>query len=108
MGRSIVEEVVQHNALAGAALHALDIRPEDQDKLANFLDPDHSGTIDVLACVNGLRRLRGTPLRSDTISVELVAQATQEKVEEILSWVRENAAAAEVDDCDPEKDIISC
>jgi len=69
------------------ALDALDIEPNDHNRLSDILDPDHSGTIGVLELVEGLRRLRGDPRRSDAVSVALMVRSLQERVDEILGKV---------------------
>merc|ERR1712113_14281 len=67
------------------ALNALDIEAGDHPKLANILDYRHAGAINVVDLVNGLQRLRGTPRRSDSISIELVLEGMQEEINKILA-----------------------
>jgi len=71
------------------ALDELDIEPQDHKRLSDILDPDHSGTIGVLELVEGLRRLRGEPRRSDVVCVDLMVRSMQEKVEEICERTSE-------------------
>jgi hypothetical protein len=67
-----------------ACLDDLDIDPNDHKRLSDILDPDHSGTIGVLELVEGLRRLRGEPRRSDVVTVDLMVRTMQERVEEVV------------------------
>merc|ERR1712110_178973 len=85
--RSVIDSVVKTDAQARQALDALDIDSEDQKKLSRILDMDQSDAINMLTIMNGLQRLRGIPRRSDTISVEFVAQSIQQKVEEMHVWL---------------------
>merc|ERR1712039_787887 len=87
--RGSVEHVVATDPLTKKCLRALDIDQDDQKQLAKILDADHKGSLNILQIINGLRRLRGTMRRSDTISVELVAQAVQEKVDALQETVHE-------------------
>merc|ERR1711862_614462 len=75
---------------AQRALSNLDIDPHDYSKLAQILDHEHRGAVDALDILNGLQRLRGITRRSDTISLALVVDGMQEKIEHITgllaSW----------------------
>jgi hypothetical protein len=88
ISRTIMEEAVE-DPVARNALDRLDIDPHDHDKLAEILDPDHTGTMTVLDIVNGLRQLRGEPRRSDIVSVALMIRSLQDMVEEIFFWVKD-------------------
>jgi len=77
--RSTIELVVQSDKVS-EALDALDIDVNDHKRLSDILDPDHSGAISVLELVEGLRRLRGTPRRSDVVTVDLMVRSLQENV----------------------------
>jgi len=81
--RATIELVVQSDNVINA-LDALDIDINDHKRLSDILDPDHSGDISVLELVEGLRRLRGTPRRSDVVTVDLMVRSMQVRVEEIL------------------------
>jgi len=69
------------------ALNGLDIDPHDHDKLPDILDPNHSGSTNVLAIVNGLQKLRGDPRRSDIVSASLMIRSLQDVVEDMFCIV---------------------
>eukprot|EP00928_Gymnodinium_smaydae_P040720 TRINITY_DN27598_c0_g1_i2.p1 TRINITY_DN27598_c0_g1~~TRINITY_DN27598_c0_g1_i2.p1 ORF type:complete len:542 (+),score=52.20 TRINITY_DN27598_c0_g1_i2:104-1729(+) len=77
------------DTMARTALSDLDIDPNDHHRLSDILDPDQSGTIDVFELLDGLRRLRGQPRRSDIIAVDLMMRCLQCTVDEILDRVRQ-------------------
>jgi hypothetical protein len=83
----IIEHVVHNVPAVQQCLNNLDIDPDDHARLSDILDPDHSGTIHMLELVEGLRRLRGDPRRSDVVSVDLMVRSLQERVDEILERV---------------------
>lgn len=92
--RNAIDEVInseehEHNQEVKGFLDDLDIDPQDHKRLADILDPDHSGTIGMLELVEGLRRLRGEPRRSDVVSVDLMVRAMQERLEEVFDRVVE-------------------
>jgi len=74
---------LEQKQLIKQALLELDIDPEDNKYLSDILDPDNSGTIGVLELVDGLKRLRGSPRRSDIIAIDLMVRSLQEKVDDI-------------------------
>merc|ERR1711971_312343 len=78
-----LEDAVCDRSVA-KALYDLDIDPDDNARLADILDPDNGGTIAVADLIEGLRRLRGEPKRSDIIAVDLMIRSLQGKVEDIL------------------------
>jgi hypothetical protein len=80
--RRVIESVVQDDDTVKKALDALDIDPHDHGRLSDILDPDHSGNVGVLELVEGLRRLRGDPRRSDIVTVDLMVRSLQTKVDE--------------------------
>eukprot|EP00928_Gymnodinium_smaydae_P038992 TRINITY_DN26748_c0_g2_i2.p1 TRINITY_DN26748_c0_g2~~TRINITY_DN26748_c0_g2_i2.p1 ORF type:complete len:674 (+),score=91.68 TRINITY_DN26748_c0_g2_i2:93-2024(+) len=80
--REIVDKLVEDSE-AIVALHDLDIDPDDHRRLSDILDPDHSGTIGILEMIEGLRRLRGQPRRSDIVTVDLMIRALQTTAEEM-------------------------
>jgi len=82
----LIDDVVKDRE-AVKALNNLDIDPHDHAYLSDIIDPDCSGTIGVLELVDGLKRLRGDPRRSDIVTVDLVARSVQEKVSDMQEKV---------------------
>eukprot|EP00929_Paragymnodinium_shiwhaense_P014809 TRINITY_DN122778_c0_g1_i1.p1 TRINITY_DN122778_c0_g1~~TRINITY_DN122778_c0_g1_i1.p1 ORF type:complete len:672 (+),score=167.17 TRINITY_DN122778_c0_g1_i1:122-2137(+) len=76
------------NEEAKAALEDLDIDAEDHEKLAEILDPDQGGSIAVIELVEGIRRLRGEPKRSDIVTIDLMLRSIQRTVQDIRSSVK--------------------
>eukprot|EP00931_Biecheleriopsis_adriatica_P110407 TRINITY_DN8467_c0_g1_i1.p1 TRINITY_DN8467_c0_g1~~TRINITY_DN8467_c0_g1_i1.p1 ORF type:complete len:560 (-),score=89.71 TRINITY_DN8467_c0_g1_i1:178-1857(-) len=76
------------------ALKDLDIDPQDFNDLSDILDPDQSGTIEVLELQEGLRRLRGFPRRSDILRVDLMVRSLGRKVNDMQSLLRTVKAAS--------------
>eukprot|EP00929_Paragymnodinium_shiwhaense_P116946 TRINITY_DN8701_c0_g1_i1.p1 TRINITY_DN8701_c0_g1~~TRINITY_DN8701_c0_g1_i1.p1 ORF type:complete len:665 (-),score=183.51 TRINITY_DN8701_c0_g1_i1:329-2323(-) len=70
------------------ALEALDIDPEDNPLLSDIFDPDNGGYVTVADLVDGLRKLRGDPRRSDIVTVDLMIRSMQEEIHEILQRAR--------------------
>lgn len=66
-----------HDPVIVEALHDLDIDPGDHSYLSDILDPDNSGTVRVSEIVDGLRRLRGDPRRSDVVTIDLMVRSLQ-------------------------------
>merc|ERR1712008_578891 len=85
--REDFDTVLKQDQSATHALTELDIDPEDHKYLSDILDPDNSGTIGILELVDGLKRLRGEPRRSDTIAIDLMVRSLQEKVDDIWRGV---------------------
>lgn len=85
--RDMVDHAVHHDEDVKDALEALDIDRNDHARLSDILDPDHSGGIGVLELVDGLRRLRGEPRRSDVVAVDLMMRSLQDKCEAVLEEV---------------------
>jgi len=81
-----INSVLCHDELAQQALHRLDIDPNDHAFLADILDPQNDGSISVLELVNGLKRLRGEPRRSDIISIDLMVRSLQERIDQIWKY----------------------
>jgi len=81
--RTDFEKVLFEDDSAMSALVELDIAKHDHKYLSDILDPDNSGAIGVLELVDGLKRLRGEPRRSDTIAIDLMVRSLQEKVDDI-------------------------
>merc|ERR1712066_72836 len=93
--KETLDEVVQHPE-AIRALELLDIHRGDHEFLSDILDPDNSGSVSVLEMVDGIRRLRGEPRRSDIVCVDLMMRAMQVTLEGISDSVNslvERAAA---------------
>jgi len=71
------------------ALDDLDINPDDHGHLSELLDPDNGGTISVTDFIEGLRRLRGEPRRSDIVHVNMMVKSLQLAVSETQTSVLE-------------------
>jgi len=80
--RDHFDEVVKSDSDARSALDALDIDC-GVEYLSDILDPDNSGTIGVLELIDGLRRLRGDPKKSDIISVILMLRSMQVRLDDV-------------------------
>merc|ERR1739847_152363 len=74
---SYVIDMLCEDEGAVQALEALDIGRDDHKYLSDILDPDQGGTIRVVEFVEGLRRLRGDPRRSDLIACDLMLRSLQ-------------------------------
>jgi len=61
------------------ALDDLEIESADHKYLFDILDNDNTGSIFMMQLVDGVRRLRGDPRRSDIIAVDLMVRAIQEQ-----------------------------
>jgi len=85
--QDLIYEVVNGNQDVIDALYQLDIDANDHKRLSDILDPDHSGYIGVLELIEGLRRLRGEPRRSDVVSIDLMVRVLQERVDHTLELV---------------------
>eukprot|EP00929_Paragymnodinium_shiwhaense_P022262 TRINITY_DN14264_c1_g1_i1.p1 TRINITY_DN14264_c1_g1~~TRINITY_DN14264_c1_g1_i1.p1 ORF type:complete len:619 (+),score=108.89 TRINITY_DN14264_c1_g1_i1:153-2009(+) len=72
---------------AKKALEDLDIDPEDHEALPEILDPDQGGTIAIVELVEGLRRLRGDPKRSDIVILDLTLRSIQRLVKDIHTTI---------------------
>jgi len=83
---AIIDKMV-NDTNAIDALNALDIDPEDHLYLSDILDPDNSGSIAIADFVDGIRRLRGDPRRSDIVSVDLMIRANQSMLDELMCKV---------------------
>jgi len=64
------------------ALDELDIDPQDHDKLSDILDPQNDGCVPVLDLIDGIRRLRGFPRRSDIVCIDLMIRQSQSTMHE--------------------------
>jgi len=82
----VVDKIVHNDHRAKEALNKLDIDPIDHAFLADILDPQNDGNITVLELIDGLKRLRGEPRRSDIITIDLMVRSLQERIDEIWKW----------------------
>mmetsp|Transcript_62292 Transcript_62292/g.157429 ORF Transcript_62292/g.157429 Transcript_62292/m.157429 type:complete len:394 (-) Transcript_62292:112-1293(-) len=73
---SVLDEAVKLPAVQ-EALDDLDIDPADHRYLSDFLDPDNGGSVGVIDFIDGIRRLRGDPRRSDIVSIDLMVRSIQ-------------------------------
>jgi len=92
--QKVLDKVVRDDACASRALTQLDIDPADHRYLSDILDPHNRGTIGVVELVEGLKRLRGGPRRSDIITVDLMVRSLQRKVDDIGRWLDGQASRA--------------
>jgi len=79
---SVIDECVTLPR-AKEALRNLDICEDDFGQLSDILDPDNGGSLGVLDVVDGLRRLRGDPRRSDIVTIDLMIRSMQGVFHEI-------------------------
>jgi len=77
----LLDDLVQIPAVK-QALNDLDINPDDHRYLSELLDPDNGGTITALDFMNGIRRLRGDPRRSDIVHINMMVKSLQLAVSE--------------------------
>eukprot|EP00929_Paragymnodinium_shiwhaense_P099464 TRINITY_DN6111_c0_g2_i2.p1 TRINITY_DN6111_c0_g2~~TRINITY_DN6111_c0_g2_i2.p1 ORF type:complete len:670 (-),score=87.69 TRINITY_DN6111_c0_g2_i2:298-2175(-) len=66
-----------------AALEELDVDAEDHECLSEILDVDQNGSVVVIELLQAIRRLRGTPRRSDIVTVDLICRSMQGTLNEI-------------------------
>jgi len=78
-----VIDLVVKDPVAIQALNDLDIDPEDHKYLSDILDPDNGGSVAISEFVDGLRRLRGDPRRSDIVTVDLMIRSMQQQIGDI-------------------------
>jgi len=77
------------------ALKDLDIDPQDFNDLSDILDPDQSGTIEMVELQEGLRRLRGFTRRSDILRVDLMVRSLARNLNDVQSLIRTAKAASD-------------
>jgi len=94
IARNVLDSVVHDNALVQKALVKLDINPCDHRYLSDILDPHNRGSIGVLEFVDGIKRLRGDPRRSDVIAVDLMVRSLHGKADNILRWLEVTSKTA--------------
>eukprot|EP00929_Paragymnodinium_shiwhaense_P114165 TRINITY_DN824_c0_g2_i2.p1 TRINITY_DN824_c0_g2~~TRINITY_DN824_c0_g2_i2.p1 ORF type:complete len:710 (-),score=132.97 TRINITY_DN824_c0_g2_i2:497-2626(-) len=76
------------------ALDDLEIDPEDHEHLAVILDPDQGGSIAVIELIEGIKRLRGDPKRSDIVQIELMLRSIMRVVQEIQASAEATVASS--------------
>jgi len=77
---SVLDMVVREEKVR-KMLIALEIPEGDHPYLSDILDPQNNGKLKVDDIVNGLRRLRGSPRRSDIVSVDLMVREVQDNID---------------------------
>merc|ERR1712061_118271 len=80
-----MEEVLKYPE-AIQALNDLDIESHDHKYLADILDPDNNGSIRIVEFIDGLKRLRGEPRRSDIVAVDLMIRSLHQKITDISNF----------------------
>uniref|UniRef100_A0A7S2VRG9 Uncharacterized protein n=1 Tax=Zooxanthella nutricula TaxID=1333877 RepID=A0A7S2VRG9_9DINO len=83
----VIDAVVQTDE-GREALLDLDVNAHDHPYLSDILDADGSGACGMFEIIDGLRRLRGEPRRSDIVCVDLRARDLQRQLNEVLARVR--------------------
>eukprot|EP00929_Paragymnodinium_shiwhaense_P072252 TRINITY_DN36669_c0_g1_i1.p1 TRINITY_DN36669_c0_g1~~TRINITY_DN36669_c0_g1_i1.p1 ORF type:complete len:734 (+),score=155.45 TRINITY_DN36669_c0_g1_i1:110-2203(+) len=71
------DPVIQH------ALEELDVDPEDHEALSEILDVDGNGSVVVIELLQGIKRLRGNPRRSDIVTLDLLCRSMQSTMQEV-------------------------
>eukprot|EP00929_Paragymnodinium_shiwhaense_P099466 TRINITY_DN6111_c0_g3_i1.p1 TRINITY_DN6111_c0_g3~~TRINITY_DN6111_c0_g3_i1.p1 ORF type:complete len:523 (-),score=118.79 TRINITY_DN6111_c0_g3_i1:67-1635(-) len=69
--------------LVRALLEELDVDPEDHDCLSDILDVEQEGRVAVIELLQGIKRLRGNPRRSDIVTVDLMCRSMQNTLKSI-------------------------
>jgi len=84
------------------ALDALDIDAQDHSRLSDILDPQNDGQVPILDLIDGIRRLRGFPRRSDIVCIDLMIRESQKMghkqtkdIEDVLQGTQELQLAME-------------
>lgn len=65
------------------ALDDLEIDKADHKYLFDILDADNTGSISLCEFIEGFRRLRGSPRRSDIITIDLMVREIQAKIHDL-------------------------
>jgi len=89
--RNAIDCVVGTDEAARRALTKLDIDPSDHKYLSDILDPENTGFVSTVSLVDGLKRLRGDPRRSDIITVDLMMRSHQKKLDDVWRWTKDIA-----------------
>jgi len=84
--KEVLHRIVRSDPKAKEALNKLDIDPCDHAFLPDILDPQNDGFITVLELLDGVKRLRGEPRRSDIITVDLMVRSLQQRIDDIWKW----------------------
>eukprot|EP00929_Paragymnodinium_shiwhaense_P095373 TRINITY_DN5647_c0_g1_i1.p1 TRINITY_DN5647_c0_g1~~TRINITY_DN5647_c0_g1_i1.p1 ORF type:complete len:728 (-),score=123.56 TRINITY_DN5647_c0_g1_i1:87-2270(-) len=86
-------EIIGSDSVVRCALEDLDVDPEDHEYLSDILDVEQEGHIAIIELLQGVRRLRGNPRRSDIVTVDLICRSMQNSLKDIkklLQTVAEN------------------
>jgi len=86
LASSTIDEIVKMPHVQDM-LDDLDIDAQDHRILSELLDPDNGGTIGVVDFIDGLRRLRGEPRRSDVVSINMMIRSLQMLTSDIHNLV---------------------
>eukprot|EP00929_Paragymnodinium_shiwhaense_P044720 TRINITY_DN22935_c0_g1_i1.p1 TRINITY_DN22935_c0_g1~~TRINITY_DN22935_c0_g1_i1.p1 ORF type:complete len:653 (-),score=101.39 TRINITY_DN22935_c0_g1_i1:131-2089(-) len=70
------------------ALDDLDVDPEDHQLLADILDVEQTGHVAVIELLQGVKRLRGNPRRSDIVAVDLTCRAIQNNLKDMSELLK--------------------
>mmetsp|Transcript_20793 Transcript_20793/g.40660 ORF Transcript_20793/g.40660 Transcript_20793/m.40660 type:complete len:595 (-) Transcript_20793:214-1998(-) len=81
--KEVIDRALENSPEAKQILVDLDIEAQDCLSLADTLDKDKSGHIDVLELIQGIRQLRGPLRRSDIVAVDLMIRSLQVKIDEL-------------------------
>jgi len=95
---SVIDEIIK-DCKVQQLLDDLDIDPDDHRHMSELLDPDNGGTIGVCDVIDGLRRLRGDPKRSDIVSINMMIRSLQVLTSEIHCKIEEFHGALFNDPC---------
>eukprot|EP00929_Paragymnodinium_shiwhaense_P099447 TRINITY_DN6109_c0_g1_i1.p1 TRINITY_DN6109_c0_g1~~TRINITY_DN6109_c0_g1_i1.p1 ORF type:complete len:748 (-),score=154.96 TRINITY_DN6109_c0_g1_i1:207-2450(-) len=106
MANFYIEKLVEEPD-AKAALEALDIDPEDYPILADIFDPDNGGTVTVMDLVDGIRKLRGEPRRSDIVTVDLMIRSLQVQIQGVFDAVNDTQEMIMINKPKPDSAAIS-
>merc|ERR1712176_446955 len=71
--REVIDEWIKDDDVRDA-LQTLDINPHCFDVLSDILDHDNNNSITMAEILDGIRRLRGDPRRSDIVAIDLIAR----------------------------------
>eukprot|EP00929_Paragymnodinium_shiwhaense_P096779 TRINITY_DN58470_c0_g2_i2.p1 TRINITY_DN58470_c0_g2~~TRINITY_DN58470_c0_g2_i2.p1 ORF type:complete len:665 (+),score=137.60 TRINITY_DN58470_c0_g2_i2:78-2072(+) len=74
-----------------AALEELDVDPEDYESLSDILDVDENGSVLIIELLQAIKRLRGSPRRSDIVRVDLVCRSIQATLKDVSQVLRKVA-----------------
>eukprot|EP00929_Paragymnodinium_shiwhaense_P005544 TRINITY_DN10770_c0_g1_i1.p1 TRINITY_DN10770_c0_g1~~TRINITY_DN10770_c0_g1_i1.p1 ORF type:complete len:497 (+),score=70.92 TRINITY_DN10770_c0_g1_i1:95-1585(+) len=86
-------DTLGNDAEIKAALSELDIDPEDHQHLSDILDAEQKGEIAVIELLQGIRRLRGNPRRSDIVAIDLTCRAMQNTLKDMHTLLSKTTIA---------------